>query len=584
MTDPFDFEPRFEARITAHAARASRPFDAAAIAAAATAGSTHGIAFGALGRSVMGRDGRVSTVRVAFTLLLLATVVTAGTLLVGAALRGQPPLPDHLAVVPPTASASPTQILEDRPTPVPEATPPASTPQPATATPVTASDRLALIRRGAKHCGEVVTTIVIDTGASRNLGGCSNVVGISPDGTRAIVGGGTNVVDPADPDNSWLASGDPNRFEVVDLRDGTSHVLGTDGLPAFTNEAGGYVSWSPRGRWIVRQGQRTFWIRSSALPITDGSGWVELPALVGTSGLFWSPDEAHLGIRTAAGFVIGDGTGPDLRPLDGIPWISSWSADGSRIAFPHTGAYDQVWVGNVDGTDQALVSDRGGRVQLSSDGRQVAILEGGHLLRWRLSDGTWREVDLPVNLDTREPGITWTPAGDALVVSARNDPDANGGPGTTFLISIDGTILARVDGSDPTWSPDGSRFAVSVSPDDLDPNGTTAPVSTKARGSVYLVARDGTTIRIKDAYAPAWSPDGSSIAVLTGDPVATGVADPGGRWHRPPCHPEGRLRRRGRPDVDPVARTHPDRPRPYLPSSVGAAAGHHGGGSTGRIG
>ena len=109
MTDPFDFEPRLEARLIAHAARASRPFDAAAIAAAAT-----GIARPAVVRPWThlwpGSDGRVSPVRAAVVLLLLAIVLSAGTVLVGAVLRGQPPLPDRLVVVLPTVG--PTQAAQ----------------------------------------------------------------------------------------------------------------------------------------------------------------------------------------------------------------------------------------------------------------------------------------------------------------------------------------------------------------------------------------------------------------------------------------------------------------------------------------
>ena len=521
MTDPFDFEPRLEARLTAHASRATRPFDAAAIAAAAATAPMRGVIVRAWVRPLTGRDGRVSTLRVAFALALLAITVTAGTILVGEALRYRTPVPDHLAVAPPSSSADPTAptvSVAPGPSTSPSADPStAPTIQPPTIGP----DRLALIRHGAKHCGSVVTTIDVDTGATRDLGGCSNNVGISPDGTRAIVGGGTKVVDPSDP-NAIMDSGDLNRFDVVDLRDGTAEVLKMNDVLAKTGAA---AFWSPHGRWIVRWGDQTFWVRSSALPMADDSGWVELPKLVG-GGPVWSPDEAHIGLTTAAGLVVGDGNGTNLRPLDGIPWIWSWSADGSRIAFPHTGAYKQVWVGDSDGTDQEQVSDRQGlppHVELSADGRSIAILEGG-LLRWRLSDGAWRELELGVNLDTREPDVRWTPAGDGLVVSAGNDPDGNGGPGITFLVSIDGSLLARVDGSHPIWSPDGSRFAAAVSPGELDPHGTTAPIPTKARGTVYLVARDGTTVQVKDAYAPAWSPDGSSIAVLTGDPVTAGVA------------------------------------------------------------
>jgi hypothetical protein len=518
MTDPLDFEPRLEGRLVAYAARATRPFDAAAIAAAAAA-PTRSVFTRSWVRPLMGRGGRISILRAAVAMGLLAVAVTAGAILVGSAFRSWTPRPDHLAIAPPAPSAeavAPTAPPSTSPTADPSPTP---TIQP----PTVRSDLLALIRRGSKHCGEVVTTIDVVTGSTQDRGSCANVTEISPDGTRAIIGGGTNVDDPEDPEN-WLASGDPNRFEVVGLRDGTSVSLDTSAMPAFTDEARGYVSWSPHGRWIVRQDSGRYWIRSSDLPLGGGSGWTELQPMIGTPGITWSPDDTHFAIRTAAGLVIGDGSGTDLRALEGIPWISSWSEDGSRIAFPHPNAFEEVWVGNADGSDQAQVSDRGGTIQLSSDGRQIAVLEGGHLLRWRLADGTWREVALPVNLDCCEPAIQWTADEDGLIVSARNDPDANGGPGHTFLISIDGTLLAQVDGSDPAWSPDRTRFAVSVSPDDLDPNGTTAPVSTKARGTVYLVESDGTTVRVKDAYSPAWSPDGSSIAVLTGDPVATGIA------------------------------------------------------------
>jgi hypothetical protein len=107
MTDSFDYESRFEARLVAHAARASRPFDAAAIAAAAASASTREVVVRPWIRPLTGNSGRVSTLRVAFALALLALAVTAGAILVGSTLRDRTPQPDHLGIVPPSPPIPP---------------------------------------------------------------------------------------------------------------------------------------------------------------------------------------------------------------------------------------------------------------------------------------------------------------------------------------------------------------------------------------------------------------------------------------------------------------------------------------------
>ncbi len=120
MTDPFDFERLLAARLTAHATRASRPFDASAIAAAA-AGSRRSAV-----RPWHARDERMSPVRVALALVLLAVALTAGTILVGAALRGPTPLPDRPAVVPAspdTSATAPTPSVTPGPSVSPSAEP-----------------------------------------------------------------------------------------------------------------------------------------------------------------------------------------------------------------------------------------------------------------------------------------------------------------------------------------------------------------------------------------------------------------------------------------------------------------------------
>ena len=105
MTDPFDYESRIQERLVAHAARALRPFDAAAIASHAVASSPRRSSAPFLGRLVTGRDDRVSTMRVALVALLLLAVVAAGTVIIGSLLRPTTP-PERLVQTVPSATAS----------------------------------------------------------------------------------------------------------------------------------------------------------------------------------------------------------------------------------------------------------------------------------------------------------------------------------------------------------------------------------------------------------------------------------------------------------------------------------------------
>ena len=106
MIDPFEYEARLQARLTAHAARAARPFDAAAIAASAAAGSPRDRTPRQFGRLLAGRNGRVSAPRVALVGLLLLAAVGAGTIFIGSVFQPRPPLPEPLVEIGPSASPS----------------------------------------------------------------------------------------------------------------------------------------------------------------------------------------------------------------------------------------------------------------------------------------------------------------------------------------------------------------------------------------------------------------------------------------------------------------------------------------------
>jgi Tol biopolymer transport system component len=89
--------------------------------------------------------------------------------------------------------------------------------------------------------------------------------------------------------------------------------------------------------------------------------------------------------------------------------------------------------------------------------------------------------------------------------------------GTTTTIRDAGTrTLGRVDGVDAAWSPDGSRIALlqgdalaTAAPDGTD-------VQTLATGIVPPLA---------DSTGPAWSPDGRSIAIAAGSAIEIVAAD-----------------------------------------------------------
>src|SRR6266516_1952285 len=170
------------------------------------------------------------------------------------------------------------------------------------------------------------------------------------------------------------------------------------------------------------------------------------------------------------------------------PYLSSnsdptWSADGTRIAFVSDRdgrRRKEIWVVNTDGTGLVKLTTN---VQLGSDGQ-------GPFYGW----------------DTQP---SWSPDGSRIVFSSNRDGLSSV---ELYIMNSDGSNQTRLtnnisDDLSPTWSPDSQRIA-------FYSNGG-------SRFGINIMNRDGSNVVnvTHEASMPAWSPDGTRLAIRQGDPT-----------------------------------------------------------------
>jgi Tol biopolymer transport system component len=231
--------------------------------------------------------------------------------------------------------------------------------------------------------------------------------------------------------------------------------------------------------------------------------------------LGWSPDSQTIVFTASVGNELGlflverDGSG-----LTGLPGVSSeseadWSPDGKRIAFKSSrDGNPEIYTTDADGAKArclAASQEPDAHPSWSPDGSKLAFASKrtGTWQLWILEveDGTLRRLTETASNDTNP---TWSPDGNSIAY----ETDRYGDQIDIHVVSpqeANDRRLTKTDASEsrPRWSADSSRLLVGV-------------VEGGRRRIRCLKAADGARdpeFSFDDAYAAAWAPDGSGIAV-----------------------------------------------------------------------
>jgi dipeptidyl aminopeptidase/acylaminoacyl peptidase len=308
-----------------------------------------------------------------------------------------------------------------------------------------------------------------------------------------------------------------------------SGPVGADGMDWYEvrigpGETTGWVAAGPGGDWLrlVEDGAVTFRCDGcgdiSAVVSVTPFGDANITTVGPSTEIVewtWSPDGTRLAITESGStatwrLVVRDPDGVELADL-GTGVAAAWSQDGTRLAWVGDGGLS-VSDASLNPAKIDIGGLRVGRVAWSPDGSQLGFSASGgesvidppaSIYVVRLDGGP----PAPVTEPGYPTGIAWAPDGSALIVVL---VDLSGeSPSRAFLVPREGGEPARfLDGapafSFPAWSPDGTRVAMSTTE------------------GILVAAGDGTGAQLLIPAEPDvliaevhWSPSGAWLLYTT---------------------------------------------------------------------
>ena len=261
------------------------------------------------------------------------------------------------------------------------------------------------------------------------------------------------------------------------------------------------VAWSRRGWLAVELGdtQRI----GRARP--DGSAFRVVATRAGAPT--WSPDGTRIafvrqGAEESVLVAAADGSGAVtvVPPADRSFTSLGWSPDGALIA--GGGLYsDELDVFAPDGSGLRRLVDCGdecGSFAWEHDSRHLLYDRGfGAELHRVALDGTETTVSRSSDLGVPQA----SPDGRLLALD-------NG-----YVTDLRGRIVRRLDGTNPSWAPDGTRVALET------PSGGIDILDLRSGAETPFLTDEGAADSSK--YDPSWTPDGRRIAYDSCDDEAT---------------------------------------------------------------
>lgn len=281
-----------------------------------------------------------------------------------------------------------------------------------------------------------------------------------------------NICDPAG--SGWSGGWSPTGAAFALVQGGMLSIYHADGhADARVGNLLGVegASWSPDGTWLSVTGVATYVLHP------DGSGARQVPGSPS-----WSPDGRTLTIARPDGILlVGPSDGPGLVAIGSVPAPATWSPDGSRFGFIQDG---NLWTVAIDGSDARNVSalPLGGAnsATWSSDGRWIAVSasHGVWLLAPNGAHKTWLDFGRTVGVSN----VAWSPDSKRLAIETYAQTADSGQTSTVYLVDPDGSPMIRIDNAAaPNWSPDGQYLLVA----NQGPSGGDS-------GTASVMNRDGT--------------------------------------------------------------------------------------------